>query len=321
VALIYSCTYQEPRIGAEPILNFPAHNVLSLTSAHFIPIPILLPQSSKLSVPPTLNFDCAEWNPAMSRFYDSLTSSFTGGSSILNVCIYITIDDSQIATAMNLTRNEPETQDSIIHTLISASDHNCNNFRSRVFAFRSNVSYVGGLASGLFASGGAITALTSGPAAAGLAGASAAISAAINPINTDYYSGYTMALLDTLIKQKRADMEACIDDKMSAAERSTPIPSDDPPTPTPTAIPSPTPAATPAPHANCPTSTTYTAAQKLLDFQACDNLRSLEILSENQTSTPTPTQTPTSTPSAATPTAAVTPSAPDKQHKQRKTGG
>lgn len=99
---------------------------------------------------------------------------------------------------------------------MAASDYNCNNFRAKVFSFRSNVGYAGGLASGLFATGGAITALVSGPAAASLAGASSAITAAINPINIDYYASLTMGQLDTLIVSKRADLKACIEQKMAA---------------------------------------------------------------------------------------------------------
>lgn len=311
ICIVCACTYQEPRMRAEPLITFPAYNIISLNKRVPLQVPVPAPESTGAAVMPSLDFHCAAWNPVMTRFYDSLTSSLTAGSSSLDECIYVTIDQQNLTAAMNMVRNDPAAQDSIVRSLETASDYNCNNFRARVFGFRSNVGYVGGLASGLLASGGAITALVSGPAAAGLAGASSAVTAAINPINTDYYSNYTMGQLDTLIVQRRSEMKACIEQRMAAAEKnkatpaSTPTASEDPSEqPSASQTPSATPTAAPNPSASCPTSSTYSAAQKISDLQFYDSLCSLELLAQSlPSSTPLPSQ-------AQPPSSQATPTSP-----------
>jgi hypothetical protein len=305
VLFAVSCTYQEPRIRSEPLLRFPAH--LAVTSESV----------SQRAGMPSLEFHCSEWNPWSTRLYDSMSSSFTGGSSALNECIYVSIDVSSLAPA--IAGEDPDTQDNIIRQLMYWSDYNCNNFRARVFSLRSNVTYVGAVTSGLLASSGAITALVAGPVAAALSGASAAVTSAITPINNSYYADYTMGKLDELIVQERADMKHCIEQRMAGA-RPTPTPSAAQPTRTrsvgadngtPDPAPTPTPVSAAA---NCPIPSTYPWPAKISDLQIYDSMCSLEILAANPMAsvapTPTPQPTPVSTPTIPSATATAPHGAP-----------
>lgn len=285
-ALIYSamlvffaggCTYQEPRIRSEPLLRFPAS---------------LGPPSAATAEPVKigqLQFSCSEWNPWSTRFYDSMSSSFTGGSSALNECIFVSVNETDLASAMSL--QSLTNQDDTIRQLMYWSDYNCNNFRARVFSFRSNVTYVGAITSGLLASTGAITALVAGPVAAGLSGASAAVISAITPLNNAYYADYTMGKLDQYIVQQRAEMRQCIEQRMAAAK---PIPI---PAATAEGEPAPVPASTPVSGAsNCAISPAYPWPSKISDLQIYDSMCSLEILAANPMTSAAPTPQPISTP-------------------------
>ncbi len=195
------------------------------------------------------------------------------------------------------TISNPDLQNDIIRQLMYWSDYNCNNFRARVFSFRSNVTYVGAVTSGLLASTGAITALVAGPVAAGLSGASAAVTSAITPINNSYYADYTMGKLDELIVQERADMKHCIEQRMAATEptQTSSTGADNGKTP----LPAPAP---PSGAANCPIASRYTWAAKISDLQTYDSMCSLEILAANPMASAAPAPTPQLTPaSTATP--------------------
>lgn len=258
VTTTLGCTFQEPRIRSEPLIRFRS-SVQSPWTPTQIPVETQAPEVGFGSgTPITLSYYCAAWNPWATRVYDSMSSSFTGASSALDECIYKTIDESTLTAAMNQARNA-EAQNEIIRTLESWSDGNCDNFRARVFSFRSNVGYVGGLGSGLLASAGALTALVSGPVAAGLSGASSAVTTAISPIDGDYYSNYTMGQLDASIVQRRTEMKTSIEQKMAA-----------------------------------PPPAIYTIAQKISDLQTYDSLCSLETLAANPVSSLTPAPAPAS---------------------------
>jgi hypothetical protein len=69
----------------------------------------------------------------------------------------------------------------------------------------------------LLASGGAITALVSGPIGAGLSGGSAALQATLGNINNQFYSDYGAGQLDQNIISSMKTKALCIDKRMNAA--------------------------------------------------------------------------------------------------------
>ncbi len=145
---------------------------------------------------------------------------------------------------------------------------------------RFRYSYFASVTGALLASGGAITALVSGPVAAGLSGASAAVTASISGVNNNFYSNYGMGELDQKIITSRTTMADCIEKRMEAktGEAST--------------------------ASSCKTRTPYTAEERMSDLQQYDSLCSLELAASSPLATP-----PSTTPAAAATSAASAPAA------------
>jgi hypothetical protein len=199
----------------------------------------------------------------------------------MDECIYNTVNAQDLLSALGAKDNDTDTQNRILTSMLVLSAQNCNNFRSRVFAFRANSGSFGAVTGALLASGGAITALVSGPVAAGLSGASAAVTASITGVNNNFYSNYGMGELDQKIITSRATMRDCIEKRMAAipGEAST--------------------------DSSCTTRTSYSAEDKLSDLQQYDSLCSLELAASNPLATPSPSPSATRTAAGAAGSSAV----------------
>ena len=256
IVAFLGCTFSEPRIRSEPILFFPAN-----------PTPTNTPGAALFREPP---LHCVERAPFLKRtVLAKISGSLSGGTSTLDECIYNTVDAQGLLNILKQEHDQPDAQNQTLTSMLMMSDQNCDNFRSRVFAFRANSGYLGSITGALLASGGAITALVSGPVAAGLSGASAAVIASISGVNSNFYSNYGMGELDQKIVTSRTAMADCIQKRMDAAVSKKPPGIGDP---------------------ECKIRTVYSAEERMSDLQQYDSRCSLELAAASPM--PTPTATP-----------------------------
>lgn len=294
-----SCTFSEPRIRAEPVILQSSGNTQVYLDDY-------VASFSNPTAP--LQTRCEESAPWMERCWGTLTGS------IGDECVYTAVTEESLNAAL-LSSNQA-VRDRAIITVLALSDRNCNNFRAKVFAFRTGANFAGGFLNTVLSGTSAITALASGPAASGLSAANTVIGSGLSGINSSYYANKILDQIDAEIQIQRAQMQSQILARIPSAAHATqklpaaPNPEDFAVASTPTAT------ATPVPVGNSTPSAPYSGLDAKLDLQAYDNICSLENITHPS---PSPTSTPSPTATPGTPTATATPTPTPKPHKKKPT--
>jgi len=269
--LSVSCSFNEPRIRSEPVI---------LQSQNTQKVP-LAPIEFSSDNPPTLDVQCQE----LTSWYTRWLGKAVGGTAGKE-CVYQVVTQESLHQALLST--DKTVRDNAIMTVLNMSDRSCDNFRAKVFAFRTSANFASGFLNSILSGTGAIASLASGPAGAGLAAANLATGNALNGVNSSYYANKMIDQLDAEMEAQRQQLRAKIVAHLPTATPTPAAGAED------TASPSSTPASTAGP---------YSGLDAENELQAYDNLCSLETLTR---ATLSPTVTPTAT-ATATPTAAATP--------------
>jgi hypothetical protein len=287
-----SCSFNEPRIRSEPVILQPS-NPTTLQPTGCIPLSDTATcsettQDGKAAPPDkVLATICQE----KTAWYTRGLGQAIGGTSG-NECVYEVVTEDSLDRALLST--DQAVRDNAILQVLSLSDRSCDNFRAKVFAFRTSATFAGGFFNSILSGTSAITALVSGPAGSALSAANLATGSALNGINSSYYANKMMDQLDADIETRRSSLRSQILARVPTAQSSDPDGDDN-------GDASPVPTATTA-------AKPYTGLDAKLDLQSYDNLCSLETLtrpSPSPTSTASPTVTPTPT-ATATPVLKVT---------------
>ena len=252
ISALSACTFSEPRIRSEPILFFPGD-----------PAPASSPTLALTFTEPPLH--CVQRVGAVQKW---VAAPFRSGSSTLDECVYETVNAEDLRNTLEKETDDKKRNETL-SLMMTVANQNCNNFRARVFAFRTNAGTVSSTASTLLASGGAITALVSGPVGAGLAGGSAALQSTLGNINSQFFSNYGAGQLDQNITSSMKNKALCIQARMNAADSQ------------------PSPESTPGGSSQCPINAAYTVGERMADLQDYDATCSLE-----QAAVPTASPTP-----------------------------
>ena len=248
--LTVSCSFNEPRIRSEPVILQPQDESQ-------------IPLFTAADDHPRLNMQCQE----KTSWYTRWVGHAIGGTAG-NECVYEVVTEDSLHAA--LLSPKKEVRDNAILTVLYLSDRSCDNFRAKVFAFRTSATFASGFLNSILSGTGAIASLASGPAGAGLAAANLATGNALNGINSSYYANKMIDQLDAEMEAQRRQLKSQILARIQTTA-SIPNASEEP-----AAAPSPgndVRTATPTPAAR-----PYTGLDAEIDLQTYDNLCSLETL-------------------------------------------